>query len=101
MLRNVVLPVVGGLVIGGWLFLKWDAYRVKQVQVHLLLEKTGLELNESYQITEYEQESDWGDWKLQNGQYEFSCTHAECQLDPVFGHYDPKTRELSRHQIHL
>lgn len=127
-LRTVVLPIVGGLLVGGWLFLKWDAHRVKQVQLHLLLERTGLTLPAPYQITEYEYEGDWDDfeyrfnirlptdalpgnfattqaswgtWKREGGKYEFQCTHAKCYSDRIFAHYDPRTRELTLHQIHL
>lgn len=124
--RNVILPIVGGLLVGGWLFLKWDAHRVRQVQLHLLLERTGLKLGGSYQIVEYDSEESWGDfryrfrirlpnapggftatksswgtWKRESGKYEFYCTRAECQSDPIFAHYDPKSRELSLHLIHI
>lgn len=129
--RTVILPIVGGLVIGGWLFLKWDAYRVKWVQLHILLEQTGLKLesiNESYQIVEYEYQEGWGDfdyrfkirfagsqskkaffpnaapagkWMWQNGQYEFYCTRPECYSDWVFGRFNPRTRELTLHLIHI
>jgi len=129
--RTVILPIVGGLVIGGWLFLEWDAYRTRRVQLRLLLEKTGLKpesLGDSYQIVEYECEADWGDveyrfkiqfagsqvkkavfpnaapagkWMWQNGQYEFYCTQPECYSDRVFGRFNPRARELTLHLIHI
>lgn len=126
--RTVILPIVGGLLVGGWLFLKWDSYRLGRVQLNLLLERTGLRLEGPYQIEDYEHEEDfgdlwyrfeirlpedalfeefsstktrWGTWKRQGDKYEFYCTHAEYHSDRIFATYDPRTRELSLHLIHI
>ena len=125
------MPIVGGLLVGGWLFLKWDAYRTKQVQLRLLLEQTGLQLEslgESYRIVEYEYQGDWGDfdyrfkiqfagsqvkkglfsnappagkWLWQNGLYEFFCTRPECHADRIFATFNPRTQQLTLQLIHI